>query len=65
MTDKVNLDLDHKYFSTACFHGDHDYCKSMTGYKGRKRPGQCKFCDAKCVCWCHTTSYASADSLDG
>ncbi len=43
----------HEYLSTACWHGDHNYCQSMTGYQGAKRPGRCKFCDAKCTCWCH------------
>lgn len=43
----------HRYLSTACFHGDHDYCKSMTGYHGEKRPARCKFCDARCACFCH------------
>lgn len=43
----------HEYLSTACWHGDHDYCNSMTGYGGEKRPGRCKFCDAHCRCECH------------
>lgn len=43
----------HVYLSTGCLHGDHDYCQSMTGLNGKKRPGECKHCDAKCVCDCH------------
>lgn len=43
----------HEYLSTSCFHGHHEYCRSMTGYQGNKRPAQCKFCDAKCRCQCH------------
>lgn len=39
--------------STACLHGEHSYCNSMTGYQGVKRPAQCKFCDARCICDCH------------
>lgn len=44
---------EHYYLSTGCLHGQHSYCNSMTGYQGQKRPGQCKFCDAKCICLCH------------
>jgi hypothetical protein len=44
----------HEYLSTGCWHGEHDYCKSMTGYGGSKRPGRCKFCDARCRCECHS-----------
>lgn len=43
----------HEYLSTACFHGEHDYCAAMVGYQGAKRPARCKFCDAGCVCTCH------------
>lgn len=43
----------HVYLSTGCWHGDHDYCKSMTGLNGAKRPGECKKCAAKCICGCH------------
>lgn len=43
----------HVYLSTGCFHGDHDYCKSMTGLNGAKRPGECKHCGAACRCGCH------------
>ncbi len=44
---------EHRYLSTGCLHDRHDYCQSMTGYQGEKRPGKCKFCDAACVCPCH------------
>ena len=33
----------HDYLSTACFHGLHERCRQ-----------QCKFCDVKCNCLCHT-----------
>lgn len=46
-------ELVHEYLSTGCWHGHHDYCKSMTGYGGSKRSGRCKFCDARCTCSCH------------
>lgn len=48
-----NTSAGHRYLSTGCLHGEHDYCRSMTGYQGEKRPSQCKFCEAKCVCPCH------------
>lgn len=44
---------EHSYLSTACLHHRHDYCEAMVGYQGEKRPAQCKFCEAKCVCRCH------------
>lgn len=43
----------HHYLSTGCYHGDHDYCRSMTGLAGAKRPASCKFCQAPCQCPCH------------
>jgi len=43
----------HRYLSTGCLHGEHAYCQSMTGQAGAKRPGQCKFCEAGCICTCH------------
>lgn len=54
----------HKYLSTGCFHAQmadteemaqrlHGYCNSMEGMQGAKRPAQCKFCSARCVCECH------------
>lgn len=42
--------LPHQYLSTACLHGEHDYCNSTEGHAGPKRPGRCKFCDALCTC---------------
>lgn len=44
----------HRYLSTGCLHNRHDYCQSMTGYQGEKRPARCKFCPAECECPCHT-----------
>lgn len=49
---------DHDYLSTGCLHGEHAYCQSMTGQAGAKRPGRCKFCDARCVCSCHKGAVA-------
>lgn len=45
----------HRYLGTGCLHGDHDYCQSMVGQAGRKRPGECKGqpCRAQCICPCH------------
>ena len=58
----------HVYLSTGCLHGRHDYCQSMTGHAGSKRPGRCKFCAAACTCPCHTEPagmvYAPADRPD-
>lgn len=59
----------HRYLSTACLHGDHEYCVAPTVSRdGRwtslgpsysaarnepKNPAECKFCDAPCRCRCH------------
>lgn len=43
----------HRYLSTGCLHGEHDYCKSNTGSNGQKTPASCKFCAAPCWCPCH------------
>lgn len=44
----------HHYLSTGCFHGEHAYCQSSVRADGQpKFPGQCKFCDARCICVCH------------
>lgn len=50
----------HIYLSTGCLHGDHDYCKAMTGANGTKRPAQCKSCGAHCICRCHRTPATQA-----
>ncbi len=47
------IEIIHRYLSTACLHGRHDYCASMTGLQGAKRPATCKWCDARCICACH------------
>lgn len=49
-------EMTHYYLSTGCLHGEHEYCQSMVGTRGEKRPGRCKFCDARCVCECHATA---------
>ena len=46
-------DNPHVYLSTGCLHNDHAYCQAMTGLNGAKRPGECKFCQAPCRCFCH------------
>lgn len=50
----------HRYMSTGCFHGDHAYCQAKHGAAGPKRPAECKFCGAPCVCPCHTDRIAIA-----
>lgn len=50
---EVDQATGHTYLSTACWHERHDYCNSMVGYQGEKRPAQCKFCSARCICECH------------
>lgn len=44
----------HVYLSTACLHGEHGYCGcQVTGDGKPKKPAECKFCDARCICECH------------
>lgn len=43
----------HVYLSTGCIAGRHDYCASMRGAQGEKRPAQSKFSEARCICECH------------
>lgn len=43
----------HRYLSTGCLHGRHDYCSNVDGIAGLKKPAQCKFCSAPCQCRCH------------
>lgn len=55
------------YLSTACLHGEHDYCKAYTGAAGTKIPAQCKFCGAHCRCrhpGCHERVEGSAGFAD-
>lgn len=47
------LGLPHRYLSTGCLHGDHDYCAARSGRAGAKHPQRCKFCSARCRCRCH------------
>lgn len=53
LDDRLPPDTEHRYLSTGCLHDDHRYCQAMTGQQGEKRPGQCKFCGAPCICPCH------------
>lgn len=63
-------DTAHRYTSTACLHGRHDYCAAPTvsrdgtwqtvgpSYSAllgeAKTPASCKFCSAPCECPRHT-----------
>jgi hypothetical protein len=66
---QVNHDCEccppHVYLSTSCFHGDHNYCKRETGLLGTKIPSVCKFCQAPCVCQCHSESETEKEPVDG
>lgn len=50
--------VDHVYLSTACLHERHDHCNAMVGYEGVKRPAQCKWCEARCICVCHSKEFS-------
>lgn len=51
---QMSFDLHTDYLSTACRHEKHQHCRSTTAADGAaKEPGTCKFCDAKCICYCH------------
>lgn len=52
---------EHVYLSTSCLHGEHDYCKNIKSQAGPKRPAECKFCSAKCVCKCHGACPSECD----
>lgn len=45
----------HAYLSSSCSHGLHDYCNATERDDGTaKKSGQCRFCEAPCVCpLCH------------
>jgi hypothetical protein len=52
---EVDVPIDHEYLSTACLHGRHSYCAAAERPDGTpKVPGSCKFCQAACVCECHS-----------
>jgi hypothetical protein len=51
--DQARQDKHHRYLATSCLHGDHDYCAAKMGAVGEKKPSQCKFCAAPCICDCH------------
>jgi hypothetical protein len=60
--------LMHRYFSTACYHDEHGYCQARqaTDYLGQdfnRRPAQCKFCGAPCICPCHGL-HIQSDGID-
>lgn len=45
---------EHEYLATSCLHELHEYCAGdVTETGAPKRPSQCKFCAAPCVCACH------------
>ena len=57
--DVLHIDRDdHVYLSTSCWHDEHTYCQSNTGMCGHKKPGECKFCSARCICPCHAKTPA-------
>lgn len=51
----------HVYLSTACLHGEHNYCTLSVGSQGEKRPATCKFCDVRCTCTCHAVAPSETD----
>ncbi len=53
----------HEYLSTGCLHGEHGYCKGETGAVGAKRPAECKFCGARCICDCHAEVNAAMERV--
>lgn len=55
------MTVSHVYLSTACLHRRHAHCASMVGVQGQKRPAQCKFCEARCICHCHAGEPATLD----
>lgn len=55
LLDDVRAAETHVYRSTACHHGEHQYCSATARPDGAaKAPGRCKFCPANCVCDCHS-----------
>lgn len=62
--DELTATDGHTYLSTGCLHGRHDHCQAMVGTTGDKRPATCKFCDARCICPCHT-DHPNMRSTDG
>lgn len=55
----------HVYLSTGCLHGQHGYCSNVDGIAGLKKPAQCKFCAAPCVCPCHHKTQQQSAAADG
>lgn len=55
-TDTASTTSPHIYLSTGCLHGQHDYCAAgLARLDGTvKKPSQCKFCAAACICECHS-----------
>ncbi len=65
----ASTDTAHRYLSTACLHGRHDYCAAPTvsrdgtwqtigpSYSAllgeAKQAAACKFCGSRCRCRCH------------
>ena len=50
---------EHQYLSTGCLHSHHDYCCNKHGQAGEKKPAECKWCEAGCLCPCHRKEQAS------
>ncbi len=55
----------HIYLSTGCLHDHHDHCRAAVGVAGAKRPATCKFCDARCICPCHSDNPDPRSTDDG
>ncbi|MFJ8345075.1 hypothetical protein ACIQ9J_01605 [Streptomyces sp. NPDC094153] len=55
-TRQTDAEAGHVYLSTSCLHGEHGYCSNVDGIAGLKKPAQCKFCAAPCVCPCHSAT---------
>jgi hypothetical protein len=55
----------HRYLSTGCLHGGdgHRYCAAPTSSRDNpKRPAECKFCSAPCICSCHNAAQKSPET---
>jgi hypothetical protein len=62
MADETPQPTGHVYLSTGCLHGEHRYCQNVDGIVGLKKPAQCKFCAAPCVCLCHTAAAPAVEA---
>jgi len=49
----MDMESEHDYLSTACFHELHEECGKQQHDRGDDGSPHCKWCDAECVCPCH------------